>query len=66
MAKSKSKTPRTIIHLECIECRFNIEKRSNGVSRYSSTKNRKNSSARIELRKFCTYCNTRTVHKETK
>lgn len=63
---AKNKTPRIVISLECIECRNNINKRSNGVSRYTSTKNRKNSSSRIELKKFCSYCNTHTTHKETK
>nr|WDB00644.1 ribosomal protein L33 [Cavernulicola chilensis] len=63
---AKNKTPRIIISLECRECRDNTNKKSNGVSRYTSTKNRKNTSDRIELKKFCPYCNTRTFHKETK
>ncbi|HAX78683.1 MAG TPA: 50S ribosomal protein L33, partial [Cyanobacteria bacterium UBA11372] len=48
------------------ECRSNPAKRSNGVSRYTSTKNRRNTTARLELKKFCTHCNKHTVHKEIK
>nr|WDA98918.1 ribosomal protein L33 [Sciadococcus taiwanensis] len=63
---AKNKTPRKIVSLECTECRSNPNKQSKGISRYTTTKNRKNSSSRLELKKFCTYCNTHTLHKETK
>jgi len=63
---AKSKGARIIITLECTECRSNPEKRTPGVSRYTSTKNRRNTTNRLELHKFCTHCNKHTVHKEIK
>ncbi|PSB00889.1 50S ribosomal protein L33 [Merismopedia glauca] len=60
------KGARIIITLECTECRTNSDKRSNGVSRYTTTKNRRNVTARLELKKFCPHCNQHTVHKEIK
>lgn len=61
-----AKGVRLTITLECTECRTNIDKRSAGVSRYMTTKNRRNTPSRLELKKFCTHCNKHTVHKETK
>ncbi|MEM9923917.1 MAG: 50S ribosomal protein L33 [Rivularia sp. (in: cyanobacteria)] len=63
---AKNKGVRIIVTLECTECRTNANKRSPGVSRYTSTKNRRNTTSRLELKKFCTHCNTHTVHKEIK
>lgn len=63
---AKAKGVRLVITLECTECRTNTNKRSNGVSRYTTTKNRRNTTNRLELKKFCTHCNTHTVHKEIK
>ncbi|MBF2079983.1 MAG: 50S ribosomal protein L33 [Synechococcales cyanobacterium T60_A2020_003] len=57
---------RIIITLECTECRTNTDKRSPGVSRYTTTKNRRNTTNRLELNKFCPHCNKHTVHKEIK
>ena len=48
---------RDIISLACTEC-----KRRN----YSTTKNKKKSSERLEMKKFCPWCRTHTVHKEAK
>jgi large subunit ribosomal protein L33 len=48
---------RDIIALACTEC-----KRRN----YSTTRNKKKSSERLELKKYCPWCRTHTVHKETK
>jgi len=48
---------RDIISLACTEC-----KRRN----YSTTRNKKKSSERLELKKYCPWCRTHTVHKETK
>ena len=62
----KSKGTRLIITLECIECRKNEMKKSSGVSRYTTMKNRKNTPERIELEKFCPYCGKHTLHKEIK
>jgi len=48
---------RDIITLACVEC-----KRRN----YTSTKNRKSTPDKIELKKYCRFCRTHTVHRETK
>ncbi len=48
---------RDIIALACTEC-----KRRN----YSTTKNKKKTTERLELKKFCRWCRAHTVHKETK
>ena len=62
----KNKGARIIVTLECIECRTNIEKRSAGISRYSTTKNRRNNSTRLNLKKYCSFCNKHVFHKEIK
>ncbi len=63
----KSKGARITITLEC-ECpnKLNAEKRSNGIFRYTSSKNRRNTPNRIELKKFCKHCNCHTIFKEIK
>ena len=33
---------------------------------YQSNKNKKNNPERIEIKKYCEFCQTHTVHKETK
>jgi len=48
---------RDIITLACNEC-----KRRN----YNTTKNKKKSTERLELKKYCPFCRTHTVHRETK
>jgi len=63
---AKSKGTRLVITLECTECRTNEMKRSAGVSRYATKKNRKNTPERIQLKKFCPHCNIHTIHKEIK
>jgi large subunit ribosomal protein L33 len=63
---AKQKGSRIIIHLECTTCRTNTNKRSEGVSRYTTIKNRHNTPARLEIKKFCPHCNSHTIHKETK
>nr|AOW70758.1 ribosomal protein L33 [Monodopsis sp. MarTras21] len=63
---AKQKGSRIIIHLECTTCRTNTNKRSGGVSRYTTRKNRRNTPARLEIKKFCPHCNSHTLHKETK
>ncbi|MGC8971085.1 MAG: 50S ribosomal protein L33 [bacterium] len=49
--------PRDIITLACTEC-----KRRN----YTTTKNKKNTTNRLELRKFCPFCRKHTVHREVR
>ncbi|MEN9215846.1 MAG: 50S ribosomal protein L33 [Gloeomargarita sp. HHBFW_bins_162] len=63
---AKNKGVRLVITLECTECRTNTDKRSAGVSRYTTMKNRRNTTGRLEVKKFCPYCNKHTIHKETK
>jgi large subunit ribosomal protein L33 len=63
---AKSKGPRIVVTLECTECRKNETKRSPGVSRYLTSKNRRNTPDKLELSKHCSHCNKHTIHKETK
>ena len=63
---AKNKRVRILITLECIQRRSNLEKRSLGVSRYSTQKNRRNNPERLELKKYCRHCNKTTIHKEIK
>ena len=48
---AKSKGPRIMITLECTECRQNEAKRSAGVSRYLTSKNRRNTPDKLEILK---------------
>lgn len=63
---AKSKGPRISISLECTECRESSTKRSSGVSRYLTSKNRRNTQEKLELLKYCKLCNKRTLFKEVK
>lgn len=45
------------ITLACTECK---------QRNYTTDKNKKNNPDRIELKKYCKFCKTTTVHKETK
>jgi large subunit ribosomal protein L33 len=63
---AKNKGTRILVTLECTSCSQNANKRSPGISRYSTTKNRRNNPNRLELKKFCCHCNLHTLHKETK
>lgn len=63
---AKNKGTRILITLECTECRSKVNKRSNGVSRYLTQKNRRNNPERLELKKYCKHCNKTTLHKEIK
>ena len=48
---------RDLISLACTEC-----KRRN----YSTSKNKKKTTERLELAKYCNHCRKHTAHKETK
>jgi large subunit ribosomal protein L33 len=63
---AKNKGPRIVVTLECTECRSNKNKRSPGISRYLTQKNRRNNPERLELKKYCPHCNHTTIHKEIK
>ncbi len=60
MAK-KGKGNRVQVILECATCRSADTK---GVSRYVTVKNRRNNSERIELKKYCPFERTHTLHRE--
>jgi large subunit ribosomal protein L33 len=53
MAKKKGGVE--LIALQCADC-----KRKN----YTSQKNRRNVQGKLELKKYCKWCKTSTVHKE--
>jgi len=54
---------RVIIQLECQSCR---QAGSPGVSRYTTTKNKKTTPDRLEMKKYCRFERKHTVHKEVK
>lgn len=64
---AKNKGSRITINLEC-PCKIlkQENKRSNGIFRYTTQKNRRNTPNRIELKKFCPKCNRHEVFKEIK
>jgi len=61
----KNKGSRNIVTLEC-ECIKDIQKRKNGVFRYTTSKNKKNTPHRLEIKKFCNCCNCHSIFKEIK
>nr|QCI06454.1 ribosomal protein L33 [Dictyurus purpurascens] len=64
---AKSKGTRIIITLEC-SCKNNTNnnKRKKGVFRYTTSKNKRNTPSRLEMKKFCPYCNSHKLFKEIK
>jgi len=48
---------REIIHMQCTDCKD---------KNYSTTKNRKTTPDRLEMKKFCRKCRKHTAHKEAK
>ena len=48
---------RDIITLQCTDCK---------ERNYSTTKNKKTTTARLEFSKYCKRCKKHTAHKETK
>ncbi|MDG0794677.1 50S ribosomal protein L33 [Cohnella ginsengisoli] len=48
---------RVIITLACTNCK---------QRNYATTKNKRTHSDRIELKKFCKFCNEHTAHRETR
>jgi len=66
---AKNKGSRIIINLECTCSHQNssiAHKRKEGIFRYTTTKNRKNTPHRLELKKFCPNCNRHDLFKEIK
>ena len=62
----KKKNLRIFITLECTSCKENKNKRSIGISRYLTSKNKNVNPTKLVLKKYCSFCNTRTIHKEIK
>jgi len=60
MAKAMN---RIQVLLECTSCR---EANTPGVSRYRTTKNRRNTTGRVELKKYCPFERKHTLHREIK
>lgn len=56
MAKKRGEA-RGVITLACNECRSR---------NYTSSKNRRNDTARLELHKYCSHCRTAQVHREVR
>ena len=48
---------RVNILLACTDCKRRT---------YATVKNTKNTTGRVELKKFCPWCRTHTVHRETR
>ena len=55
--KKDSSMPREIVTLQCSDCKDR---------NYSTTKNKKTTTARLEFSKFCRKCRKHTSHKEVK
>ncbi|HEY6989720.1 MAG TPA: 50S ribosomal protein L33 [Bryobacteraceae bacterium] len=49
--------PREIVQFACSECKNR---------NYSKTKNKRTTTERLELKKFCPYCRKHQPHRETK
>lgn len=62
MAKKKN-VARQVIHLECTE---QAKSGVPGMSRYTTTKNKKNTAGRLELKKYNPFLRRHTVHREIK
>ena len=78
---AKNKGARIIITLRCITCKktanntkktentsdqITNKKKSTKKIDYTTTKNRRNTPNRLELKKFCPNCNSHTPQKEIK
>jgi large subunit ribosomal protein L33 len=57
MAKSKAGEARIFVTLACEDC-----KRRN----YTTTKNKRNTPDRLQLKKYCPWCEKHTGHREAK
>ncbi len=51
------KAVRTVVTLACTECQ---------ERNYTTEKNRRNDPSRLEMKKYCSRCQTHTLHRETK
>jgi large subunit ribosomal protein L33 len=48
---------RVIVTLACVDCK---------QRNYTTNKNKRNNPDRIEMKKFCKFCNEQKVHRETR
>jgi large subunit ribosomal protein L33 len=48
---------RVIITLACTDCK---------QRNYTTTKNKRNNPDRLEMKKYCRFCNAHTAHRETR
>ncbi|HMV25639.1 50S ribosomal protein L33 [bacterium] len=60
---AKSKGNRIVITLECTSCK---DSGLPGMSRYTTEKNKKNNTERLEVKKYCNVERKHTLHKETR
>ena len=64
---AKNKGARITITLRCsCEQQNHMNKRKNGIFQYTTSKNRRNTNYRLELKKFCPICNSHGKFKEIK
>lgn len=61
---TKIRSARKFITIECMSCRENLL--SAGVSRYLTSKNKRNTPKKLEILKYCKFCKKHTSHKEIK
>ncbi len=54
---------RIVITVECTTCKDSTQP---GVSRYTTEKNKKNTTERLEVKKYCNVERKHTLHKETR
>lgn len=63
---AKTKGSRITITLECQCQNIKLIKRKNGIFRYTTRKNKRNTPNRLEIRKFCPHSNKHEIFKEIK
>lgn len=63
LVAKKKNMARQVIHLQCTEQK---ESGVPGMSRYTTTKNKRNTPERLELNKYNPYLRRMTLHREVK
>nr|YP_009547578.1 ribosomal protein L33 [Vaginularia trichoidea]AYW16095.1 ribosomal protein L33 [Vaginularia trichoidea] len=64
---ASNKDVRVTIALECTNCILaGAHEKSGGIYRYTTRKNRRNTPTRLELKKYCSYCQKHILHKESR
>nr|YP_009391651.1 ribosomal protein L33 [Laurenciella marilzae]ARW59795.1 ribosomal protein L33 [Laurenciella marilzae] len=65
----KNKGSRIIITLECAcnkSRKVNTTKITKSISRYTTSKNKRNTPNKLTIKKFCSHCNCHSIFKEIK